>query len=360
MIPTKAPPEAVLRELRVGELSPVAFNKLWLFSISLLLNLSFCVTPTFEQNYFKCLCGILILIFSYVLFTFSENELEKFPVFGNILLSFWYLYGFLQWGGNVKYHVIIGLASLLVTAGYFIEEYIFLRTNFKKTIFYTQLALFIFPVNTASSLETGDIVLTCLFFLICWWSYWIVGWIIFGPPFDLEKAFMAICPLLRLNGGYLVLFYTGIFELSLFFLFWIQGPSISPVSDLKTNIQQGDEEEDKAFLHSTESPHDEIDVDEEEFLNHKHQEKEEKPLPQLPQPPPPILKKQSRFKVLPPLKAQTPINFQSSFVRTVDVRPQPQQKFFPSSSVLGETIIERLGGNKLKSLYGGESSSSTN
>lgn len=333
MIPNKAPPDSALRELRVGEFTPVAFNKLWMFSISFLLNLSFCVTTAFEQNYLKCMWGVLILLLSYVLLDLTNDTLEKIPIYGNVILSGWYIYGLLQWV-DIKYQVIIGLMNLLLSVTYFTVEHFLFKPELKKTIFYFQLGTLLIPVATSSSLDPGDLILKCVLFLICWWSYWFVSWVIFGPPFDQEKSFMAIIPLLRLP-GYLTAFYAGIFEVALFFLFYIQGPSVTPVSDFKSSP----EGEEKPFLQQDEDLT--IDVDEEEFIKQE--------APQEPSPPPEPPKKQSRFKVLPPLSSK-PAILQVTYKPAIQ---QPIVQKIPSATYLQETIIEKLGGNKLKNLYGG-------
>ena len=318
------PPSSALREFRAW--IPVEFNKLWLSIICFLIELSFCITTSLGPGQGKVTWGLLVLLIGGVFYNLTTQEIEKLPLYGLFLLDAWFLYGLLPWGGSTFLlpGYLVALASPLLTLLYFLSG----DGRVTGGYYFLQVLLLLYPVKLSAEIEPGEFWLQVLFFGTGWNTYLVVTSLLLGRV-QPESAFMALVPLLRLQGA-LALLYIVVVECFLMFqlyMWWSQEGGLSFPSTSPLVV-----------------PDEETPAEEEVLLPSPEEEKE--PVP--PPPPPQQKTTKSRFKVTTLLQTHVPVAFSKTPQRT----PTPQQQ---PINISPKAVIETegLGGSKLKDVYGG-------
>lgn len=344
------PSVAALRLLR--DWLPVEFNKLWVSIVCFIIEISFSVTPSLESGQSKTIWALLILLIGWVLFTLSQDDLEKYPVYGILIFDAWFLYGLLPWGVStyvIPQYIIAG-ASVILTFLFFMSgEVGDLASGY---IFFAQMLCLIYPVKLSARIEPAELWVQVLFFALGWCTYLLVTRAL-HQKVKFENILMANLPLLRLQGA-AVLLYMVLLESSLAFQCYMVKPLTAGAPTSLQNQRGG------ASLNPFDDDYDDGEVDPE---SQQGQLQEDAPLLQEPTPPIPrptprhvaAAAPKSRFKI--PTMVQTRAPPVSFFRLSPVYHHQQQQKAVsPSVNILPTPVaeIERLGGSHLKDVYGGK------
>lgn len=356
------PPLAVFRSLR--DWIPVELSKLWVSILCFILEISFAVTTSIESGQVKTIWGLVILVIEWVLFSLSEDDTERFPIYGVLVFDAWFLYGLLPWSTStyiIPQYVVAGACPVLTLIFFMAAQTGDLAGGY---ILFAQILLLIYPVKLSAVIEPAELWVQVLFFGLGWCTYLLVTNTLHGKV-KLENVFMATLPLLRLQGAS-VLLYIVILESSLALQCYtaVGGSVPTPLQTRrvkhKSGPSQGFDEEDEVLGMTN----DDLEVQHEG----EEQEVEEHPEDQTP-----FLKQQPVAKAPPPAPAPPTITVQKprfkvgnmvqthhktvTFSPKVTTRQEPQKIATPppiNISATPGTEIERLGGNHLKDVYRGK------